>query len=169
MMNKLTVCAAAFFRSRGRNFVTGKEFINEISLNLRWMSKSDAEYILFTLVEKNILRKNGDYFQPTFDILSVKNIPIGYKPEQNFVSELRSTMPLQSTKESSFSSLIVEAEKYGTRKEDFISESSAIQDKLGIDILVAGLIILKNNGADVDKVSDIVYEQISVSNQPSSS
>ncbi|MCQ2085906.1 MAG: DUF2240 family protein [archaeon] len=166
-MNRLTVCAAAFFRSRGRNFVTGKEFINEVSLNLRWMSKSDAGCLLSLLVEKNILCKSGDYFKPAFDVLSVKNIPIGYKPELSFISELKSTMPLRNTRESTFSSLITEAEKYGIKEEDFTSEAAVIRDKLAVDILAAGLIVLKGKGIDIDEISDIVYEQISNRSSPS--
>ncbi len=159
MENELVVCAAAFFRSKGKTVITETEFLMEISITNHWMPYKEAKLLLSKLLEENILEKNGEYVKPTFDISEV-NVPVAYRPPADLVKSEKTKKSTDAVVEDVFPSLVEEAVELGMKKKDFISESNNLQKKLNIDIEAAGLIVLRDHGYNVDEIADRIYESI---------
>ena len=67
MAEELEVCAAAYFRSIGKDVTTTEEFVMGASLELKWMSPSDAKLLLALLVRKGIVSQRDGYVRPATD------------------------------------------------------------------------------------------------------
>ena len=67
MTDEYTVCAAAFFRNKGKNLISETEFLMAISLDFHWMPYGQAKNLLAVLLSKNVLVKNGELLKPTFE------------------------------------------------------------------------------------------------------
>ncbi|MCQ2052912.1 MAG: DUF2240 family protein [archaeon] len=156
MVDEYTICIAAFFRNKGKSVVTENEFLMTISMDLRWMSYSSAKLMLTKLLDEKILKRKGDALIPTFKIEDI-NVPVAYKPSQHLMSLLKaSTVKNSLVDDDLLSIMISEAVKIGMRKEDFMNESKSIIEKLNIDTLVAGLIILRDKGLNIVSLTDKV-------------
>ena len=165
MADEYTVCAAAFFRNKGKSVVTESEFLMGISMDLHWMPYDRAKVLLSELISRNVLVRNGEYLKPSFRIHDVE-VPVAYRPGERFVSGLRAPAARPAQKdmpapEDLMPVLISEAVNAGLEKRDFISESNAISKRLGIDILAAGLIVLRDSGADISELSERIYSAVS--------
>ena len=171
MTDELTICAAAFLRNKGKNVVTENEFLMGISMDLHWMPYGDAKVLLAALLNSKILEKNGEYLKPTFDVSGITDVPVGYRPGPDFVSKLKTkndvpvkekTAPMKSSAPTQdlFPMMIEEAVETGMEKRDFISEANNIQKKLNVDITVAGLMVLRDRGADIGPLADRVYASL---------
>lgn len=159
MVDEYTVCIAAFFRNKGKNVITENEFLMTISMDLRWMSYSSAKLMLSKLLDEKILKKNGDTLIPAFKIEDV-DVPVAYKPSQHLMSLLKTPTAKNSLDDSLLSTMISEAIKMGMTKEYFVNESKSISEKLNVDVLVAGLIIFRDNGSDITSMADKVCKTL---------
>ena len=65
MTDEMTVCAAAFFRTIGKDVTTPDEFVMVTSLELKWMSPTDSKLLLKTLLSKGVLARKGDFVRPS--------------------------------------------------------------------------------------------------------
>lgn len=180
MSDEYTVCAAAFLRNKGKNIISDNEFLMSISMDLHWVPYSSAKNLLNALLERKIFVKSGGVLKPTFDIASVE-VPVAYRPSQAFVATLKTPVPAapapaesvpekpvreEPKKETSASTddplqtMIAEAEKLGMDKRTFISESNSLSKKLNIDMLAAGLVVIRDLGGDIDTLADRIYDII---------
>lgn len=151
------LCAAAFFRNKGKSVVTEKEFLMGISMDFRWMPYSDAKELLSALLAANVVKRDGDLIRPAFDVADA-DVPVAYRPPADLI---RTAALSRETDSMSFPQIIAFAEKHGMKKKDFISASNALQKKLGISPEAAGLIVLRDNGTDISEISERVYTGIS--------
>ena len=163
MTDEYTVCAAAFFRNKGKNVIGEAEFLMGISLDFHWMPYGKAKELLAALLSKKILVKNGDVLKPSFEISEIE-VPVAYRPSDSLMSSLSKSQPANSgtkpTGDDLLSSMIAEAEKKGLEKRTFISEANSLSKKLGVDMLAAALIILRDAGVDITSFADRVYEAL---------
>ena len=151
------LCAAAFFRNKGKSVVTEKEFLMGISMDFRWMPYSDAKELLNLMLAAKVVKKDGDLIRPAFDVASA-DVPVAYRPPADMI---RTAVPSVETEPMSFPQIIAFAEKHGMKKKDFISASNALQKKLGISPEAAGLIVLRDGGIDISEIAERVYNGIS--------
>ena len=56
--------------------------------------------------------------------------------------------------------LMSEATESGMERRDFISESNNLVKRLNIDILAAGLIVLRDRGIDIHDFSGRIYQAV---------
>ena len=89
MAEELEVCAAAYFRSIGKDVTTTEEFVMGASLELKWMSPSDAKLLLALLVRKGIVSQRDGYVRPATD-LSAVDVPLAYRPPKELTESLHS-------------------------------------------------------------------------------
>ena len=87
MTDEYTVCAAAFFRNKGKNVIGEAEFLMGISLDFHWMPYGKAKELLAALLSKKILVKNGDVLKPSFEISEIE-VPVAYRPSDSLMSSL---------------------------------------------------------------------------------
>ena len=165
MTDEYTVCAAAFFRNKGKNVITEKEFTMVVSMDFHWMPYIKAKQLLAVLISKDILVRNGEFVKPSFDISNV-NVPVAYRPSEGLIDSLVETKTEPASPGPApasvdlLPSLIEEAVKKGIQKRDFVAESNAVSKRLGIDILAAALVVLRDKGVDISPYIDMVYGEI---------
>lgn len=165
MSDELTVCAAAFFRNKGKNVITETEFLMVVSMDLHWMPHGNAKLLLKALLSKGILLRNGDYLRPSFDVSEI-DVPVAYRPSEKFIASLKpipeEDAPTPKRAVSSGNGILDEmisvASAAGIQKRTFVSESNAVSKRLDIDMLAAGLIVLRDKGVDIAPFVGPVYE-----------
>ena len=159
MADELTVCAAAFFRNKGRDVVAEKEFTMGISLDLRWMSVKESKALMDAMVTSGVLELKDGFLRPKFDV-SALDIPMAYRPSSELVSSVISGNKVKKAAEGLFPEMVSMAERSGMRKAGYIAACNALQKKLDVDIEVAGVIVLRDIGADVSSLYGRVRDAV---------
>ena len=163
MDNELIVCAAAFFQNKGRDVIAEKEFTMGVSLDYRWMSVNEAKLLVKAMVSSNILESKDGYLRPKFKGSEI-NVPIAYRPSAKLIASITSIKnePVAIKKnqdDNVFSEMILMAEGSGMRRAGYIAACNSLQKKLDIDIEVAGVMILRDIGADVSTLQHSAHVQ----------
>lgn len=180
MPDEYIVCAAAFFRNKGSNIIAENGFVMSISMDMHWLSYGLAKTFLEILLSRGLLIKTGEFIKPSFEISDVE-VPVAYKPSESFKESLKNAMSKQPTGKATVAAkktetpspakeqpagndllpmMIQEAVESGMEKRDFISEANSVSKKLNIDMLVAGLVVLRDRGINIDSLADRVYDSI---------
>jgi len=163
MDNELNICATAFFRNCGKDIVTAKDFTMTVSLDMRWMSVKEAGTVLAAMLENGIMIKGaGGFLRPSKDLADLE-VPIAYRPSKEFLMSLSKkktagkTMQAADISQDMFPHLIKVAETEGIPRKKFASECNHIKKKLGIDVDVAALMVLRDGGVNVTGLANRVY------------
>lgn len=155
MDGDLRVCAAAFFRSRGKGVATEKEFLMGVSMDFHWMPYGEAKRVLATMLSDGVLVRSGDCVKPSFDIADV-DVPVAYRPPAGLAA-VRLARPEPAGGGDLLSDMMSAAEAAGLGRRGFIAECNAVQKSLNVDVTVAGLIVLRDRGADVSGFAERAY------------
>ena len=168
MTDELGVCAAAYFRSIGKDVSTTEEFVMGVSLELKWMPPSDAKLLLAAMVGSGAVTQRDGFVRPAADPGSV-DVPLAYRPPKELVEGLRAKCQTPKKKnhgapgaEDLFPRLMDVAVSAGMQRRDFIQSCNKIQKRLDIEVAVAALIVLRDAGVDVSPHLDAVYGSIRV-------
>lgn len=166
MSDERTVCAAAFFRSMGKDVTTPEEFVMGTSLDMKWMSPSDSKLLLAYLVSGGILRRENGLVKPSSDMSAI-DVPLAYRPSEELLAAARGK-DLPSTKNPEpatdlFPRLMDVAVSNGMERRDFIQNCNKIQKRLDVDIGVAALIVLRDNGTDITPYVEDAYSYVASS------
>ncbi len=152
-MSEIEVALAQLFNKKGKSSLTEKEFVFAASLDLRWFTPKEAQKFLDISVESELLALDGDKVKPTFDYKSVE-IPKGYSPTNDLLQT--SAKP-----KGIFLKLV---DQISTEKDipskDVISQVNHTQDRMGIDVEVAALIVARQYGIDISEHIDKVEEDV---------
>ena len=169
MADELTVCAAAYFRSIGKDVTTPEEFVMGTSLELKWMSPSDSKLLLSAMVRAGVVTQKDGYVRPASDLGAI-DLPLAYRPPKELVESLHRSKsqttekaPAQKKQADTadvFPMLMERAVEAGMQRRDFIQSCNRIQKRLDIEIGVAALIVLRDAGADVSPYLDAVYDSV---------
>lgn len=174
MADELAVCVAAFFRSIGKDVTTAEEFVMVSSLELKWMSPSDAKVLLSMLTSAGMVTQKDGYVRPNGDITAI-DVPLAYRPSNDVLARIKlgkgqsgqvpSKKPIrQAPKEKDLFHILRDAAvDNGIGGGDFVKNCNAIQKKLNVDIKVAALIVLRDNGVDITNYTKSVYEAVAAS------
>lgn len=154
MTGELELCAAAFFRTVGKDVVTADEFVMEISLGQKWFAPSKAKALLAAMVGAGVLESKDGYIRPSKD-LSAVDVPLAYRPARDILTAGRA--PSEAPKKESrapeggdpFPALVNVAAEAGVQRREFVQECNRVHRGLGIDIAVAALIALRDAGVDI--------------------
>jgi hypothetical protein len=161
MTDEFTVCAAAFFRSIGKDVTTSDEFVMISSLELKWMSPSDSKLLLKALLDRGVLVKKGDFIRPAAD-LSGMDLPLAFRPSADLVDAIHSkpAAPKAEPAPDMFHILMDVAKQNGIEAKDFVPASTRMQKRLDIDVSAAALMVLRDKGVDISGLTEKVYESI---------
>lgn len=187
MENEIQTCAAAFFRTSGKDVTTADEFVMSASLELKWMAPSKAKKLLALLENEGAVQCKNGYvrlspelqgmdlplaYKPSPDLMAMLDKPIEPKPaaakppEAKPIESAPATKPAETAPENkpevkdTFHVLMDIAVDAGIPRKDFIQNSNKIQRSLGIDIGAAALIVLRDGGVDIRPYIDAVYKGI---------
>lgn len=170
MTDELTTCAAAYFRSIGKDVATTEEFVMGVSLELKWMSPSDAKLLLAALEKAGTVTSRNGYVRPAEDLASV-DLPLAYRPSAEVLERIhqKSQTPEHQTTPKDdgqpvdmFPTLMDRAVAAGMQRRDFIQNCNKVQKRLDIEVAVAALIVLRDAGVDIAPYLDAVYGSIRV-------
>ena len=167
MVDEMTVCAAAFFRNKGRDVIAEKEFTMGVSLDLRWMTVKEAGALVNAMKSSGILELKDGYLRPRFSISEVE-VPMAYRPSAGFIKKIVDGTPKSEPEPERkpqpdgnvFAEMMSMAEESGMRRAGFIAACNAMSKRLDVDIEVAGMMVLKSIGADVSHLYDRVRETV---------
>ncbi len=164
MTGELETCAAAFFRTVGKDVVTTDEFVMEVSLGQKWMTPSDAKTLLGVLKASGAVEVKDGYVRPGRDIGAV-DVPLVYRPPKDILEMAPATTGGEKCQtvdvaKDVFPSLMDVAVNAGLQRREFIQECNRIQKGLDIDIGVAALIVLRDAGVDITPYVDPVYDWV---------
>ena len=179
MEDNLKLCLCAFVRNRGKTVFTESLLLMGMSMDLRWMSYSDAKAVLKAMLSQGLLERSGDMIRAAFDVSEI-DVPVAYRPSKDLIASCVSgnvppvpalapkADPVQSdvTKkitgepEDLMPILMQRAVDAGMQRKDFMGQSNSLSRKLGIFIEAAALFVLRDNGADVSDLTDRVYESV---------
>ena len=146
MKEELERCVTMLFRRKGRNELSEKEFVFSASIDLHWFPPADAQKLLDICRSEGLLRLENDYLRPAFDMASV-DVPVAFKPDK----ELLKARPRKRAEkpEGLFPRMMGMAEAGGMERRRFISKCNGLQDRLDVEIEVAGILVLREEGHDV--------------------
>lgn len=174
MADELATCVAAFFRSIGKEVTTAEEFVMVSSLELKWMTPSDAKVLLSILTSAGMVTQKDGYVRPNGDV-SVIDVPLAYRPSQDVLGRVKAArgqtgqnaapkpVRKKSDEKDLFRDLRDKAVANGMSGGDFVKNSNTVQKKLNVDIKVAALIVLRDMGIDITELTNDVYEAVKAS------
>lgn len=177
MEDNLKLCLCAFVRNRGKTVFTESLLLMGMSMDLRWMSYSDAKAVLKAMMSQGLLERSGDMIRTAFDVSEI-DVPVAYRPSKELIASCVSgnvppapvpePKPVQEVAETAVKTgpedlmpiLMQRAVDAGMQRKDFMGQSNSLSRKLGIFIEAAALYVLRDNGADISDLTDRVYESV---------
>lgn len=158
-MGESETCTAAFFRSCGKDVATEKEFVMKTTLTLHWIANKDAAGLLKVLVSDGCVTVKDGYVRPAIDISSVK-VPFTYKPSDELRARAENIGKAPPEPEDAFSLMVSMLPGIGMERPAFMSACRRISRELGITQTAAGVIVLRDAGADVGRLYSKVRAEI---------
>ena len=170
MEDNLTLCASAFVRNKGKNVFTESDILMGLSMDLRWMTYSQAKAMLAAMVTAGLFERSGDMYRAAFSNNDT-DVPVAYKPSRELVERIQAGASApeppkaapkapETVPQDMMPILMNVAVDNGIERREFMVQCNALQRKLGIFIEVAGLYVLRDKGVDVSELADKVYESI---------
>ncbi|MFO7618354.1 MAG: DUF2240 family protein [Thermoplasmata archaeon] len=152
-MKDLEVAIAQVFRKKGKASMSEKDFVFAVSLDFRWLTPKEAQKLLDLGMESELLGMKDGLVKPTFDYLGLE-IPKGYAPGPDILQ--RGAQP-----KGMFMKMVDEISRIADLPaKDVISQVNSAQDRMGVDMEVAALVVAKNLGADLSGYLDTVEEEM---------
>lgn len=152
-MGELETCIAVLFKRLGKNVITKKEFVFSASIDFRWFSPGEAESLLNIALNKGLLTTTEDYLKPTFNIAEVE-APLSFKPTKEVLIGKKEEL-------SVFAQILkamADSSKLGRR--DLVARINKVQERLGVDIEVAALLVARDLNVDVTPYIDPVTKEV---------
>ena len=153
MSEALKLAIAQLFRKKGQSSMPEKDFVFAASLDFRWFVPKDAQKFLELGLESELLTLEDGKVKPTFDHRAV-DIPPGYKPDQEILKA--------EVKPKGLLLKIVDDISLARKMQpkDVIASINQMQDRMGVDVEVAALVVAHSEGMDVSGYLGKVEEEI---------
>ncbi len=158
-MGESETCTAAFFRSCGKDVATEKEFVMKTTLTLHWIANKDAAGLLKVLAADGCVSVKDGYVRPAIDISGVR-VPFTYKPSEELRARAEKAGKAEPEPADAFSLMLSMLPGTGMERRAFMSACRRISKELGITQTAAGVIVLRDAGADVSRLYSKVRAEI---------
>lgn len=149
---------ALLFR-RGNGILTEKDFVLSASMALNWFTPKEAQKLLDVAIERELVLKDGGVLRPNFEYMSI-DIPLNFKPGKMIFLSLPQE---EKERKKDLFTVIVEriADKTKLQKREVIGKINRQQERLNLEIEVAGLIVGRELDVDISDLILKVEEEIS--------
>ncbi|HHT75149.1 MAG: DUF2240 family protein [Methanomassiliicoccaceae archaeon] len=152
-MGELETCLAVLYKRKGKNVLTEAEFQFAVSLDFRWFTPQEAQRLMDLAIKRGLLVRNDMYLSPSFDYKDI-DAPLSFRPSHDVLSEEKEEPNL-------FARLVgLIASKGGLKKREAVARINKMQERLGVDVEVAALVIASDLGEDVSDLVGPVREEI---------
>ncbi|MBP1910182.1 DUF2240 family protein [Methanolobus bombayensis] len=150
-MDELMLVAATPFKRNNKRSLPIKDFEFVLSFDLKWMAPDAASKIRDKAIGAQLLRFEGSELIPAFDIEKI-DIPPGFKPSPSLFQE-------RSLIEDIIAIIVA---RCGKNTKDVIVLINNKQEEFDdlVDIEIAGLLVAKDLGCDINPIYDRVYERV---------
>jgi hypothetical protein len=143
-MSEIERSIAVLYRRKGKEVLTEKEFVFSASMDLRWFSPKDAQKLLDAGLAGGLLKKVDGNLLPTFDFGRI-DVPIDYKPNTKMLNDA-TVRPARDL----FSEMVdTISRSRSVPKREVVSRVNKKQERMGIDIEPAVLLVAYDYGLDV--------------------
>ncbi|UCE91610.1 MAG: DUF2240 family protein [Methanobacteriota archaeon] len=143
-MSEIERSIAVLYRRKGKEVLTEKEFVFSASMDLRWFSPKDAQKLMDAGLAGGLLKKVDGNLLPTFDFGRI-DVPIDYRPDTRL---LRDATVIRTR--DLFSEMVdTISRSRSVPKREVVSRVNKKQEKMGIDIEPAVLLVAYDYGLDV--------------------
>jgi hypothetical protein len=147
-MDELKIVIAEPFKRRGKARLTPAEFIFALTLELKWLTPEESRTIIDEGLKAGLLKEDKDRIAPTFDYRSIVT-PAGYRPgvdgKKTLLDRIVGLLSGSGYSETQARELI-------RRKQEYLCDMVTPE--------VAGLIIAKELGLDMEPYIDEAYVQL---------
>jgi hypothetical protein len=152
-MGELETSLAVLFKRKGKNVITDTEFIFTVSFDFRWFTPKEAQGLLDVAIKRGLLTRTEEFLKPNFDYKDVE-APLSFRPSKEVLSGDKEEMSL-------FAQLIQSiSDKGGLKKRDAVARVNRTQERLGVDVEVAAVVVAKELGIDVSAYLEPVKKEI---------
>jgi hypothetical protein len=152
-MGELETCLAVLFKRKGKNILSEKEFVFSASIDYRWLTPKEAQDLLELGVSRGLLVRTEGFIKPGFDFKEME-VPLSFRPSKEVLKEKQ--------EEASLFARILEriSSKSGLKKREVVARINRQQEKLGVDVEVAGLVIANDLNIEVRDLYEPVKAEI---------
>lgn len=143
-MSEIERSIAVLYRRKGKEVLTEKEFVFSASMDLRWFSPKDAQKLLDAGLAGGFLKRVDGNLLPTFDFGRI-DVPIDYRPDTKLLKDAA-----VKRNRDLFSEMVETISRSrSVPKREIVSRVNKKQEKMGIDIEPAVLLVAFDYGLDV--------------------
>ncbi len=152
-MGELETCLGVLFKRKGKNVMTETEFMLTVSFDYRWFTPREAQTLLDISVKRGLLVRTEEFLRPNFDIKDVE-ASLSFRPSKEVLSGDKEEVSL-------FAQLIqLISDKGKLKKRDAVARVNRTQERLGVDVEVAAVLVARDLGADVGPFLEPVRKEI---------
>ncbi|HUV24862.1 MAG TPA: DUF2240 family protein [Methanomassiliicoccales archaeon] len=155
-MNSLQQVLALIFKRKGKGVLSEKEFVFSASIDYRWFTPKDAQLLLDLGLKNKLLEKANGFIKPTFDYKKI-DVPLDFRPSKDVLSQpsaVDQDKPL-------FPRMLDEIARHsGMKRRDVVARINHAQERTGVDIEVAALVVAMDLGMEIDNLISEVREEI---------
>jgi hypothetical protein len=152
-MGELETCLGVLFKRKGKNVMTETEFMLTVSFDYRWFTPKEAQTLLDISIKRGLLVRTEEYLRPSFDIKDVE-ASLSFRPSKEVLSGDKEEVSL-------FAQLVqLISDKGKLKKRDAVARVNRTQERLGVDVEVAAVLVAQDLGADVTPFLEPVRKEI---------
>jgi hypothetical protein len=141
------------FKRKGKNVMTETEFMLTVSFDYRWFTPKEAQALLDISVKRGLLTRTEEFLKPNFDLKDVE-ASLSFRPSSSVLSDEKEEISL-------FAQLVqLISDKGGLKKRDAVSRINRTQERLGVDVEVAAVLVARDLGIDVTPYLEPVKKEI---------
>ena len=149
MDDSLAVCAAAFMRNKGKDVFTESDVLMGMSMDLRWMSHSEAKAVLAAMIRAGVMERNAGLIRPTPGVAD-RDVPVAYRPPRELIDAAVAGGSAERPAHEDVMPLMMDAAvAAGMERREFMSRCNQLRKDLDIHIEAAALMVLRDAGADI--------------------
>jgi hypothetical protein len=152
-MGELETSLAVLFKRKGKNVITDTEFIFTVSFDFRWFTPKEAQALLDIAIKRGLLSRTEEFLKPTFDYKDIE-VSLSFRPSKDVLTGGKEELSLFAQLVQSIS------EKSGLKKRDAVARVNRTQERLGVDVEVAAVVVAKDLGIDVAPFLEPVKKEI---------
>ncbi len=152
-MEKLKQIVAYVTKKKGRK-LKEEDFVNVLSYDRKWIPPTSARALFKVLLDASLLRKNGEYYEPTFELKGLL-LPLDFSVSEEDI--------IKYFKKEDVLTRIMDylTQKTGRERRDILMEINSIKNEMKyVTVEVAALIYCKENDIDCSQFYRDVEEKI---------
>lgn len=152
-MGELETCLAVLYKRKGKNVLTEAEFQFAVSLDFRWFTPQEAQRLMELAIGRGLLVRSDIYLSPSFDYKDVE-APLSFRPSRDVLVGEKEELSL-------FARLVgLITSQGGLKKREAVGRINRTQERLGVDVEVAALVVASDLGVEVSELIGPVREEV---------